>query len=132
MSTRESIRILVVEDELITAEAIAEILKDAGYGIAGIVSSGWQAVLNTAELKPDLVLLDIKLKGSVDGVMAAHKIQEQYNIPVVFLTALSDYATKQRIAHSKPYGYLVKPIKAEELVETIERALRYHKSDSEG
>jgi len=127
MGSSRWIRILVVEDEGITAKALEEFLKDSGYEVVGIVSSGWEAVEQTAALQPDLVLMDIKLMGPMDGVSATQRIQSQLDVPVVYLTSYSDDETLKRVLHSQPYGYLIKPFDDQELRNAINKALYQHR-----
>lgn len=119
-------RILVVEDEWIVADDINESLKDSGYSVS-IVSSGEEAVQKAKEA--DLVLMDIVLKGEINGIEAAERIRSQVNIPVVFLTAYADEKTVKRAKMAEPYGYLVKPFKDRELRATIEMALYRHETE---
>ena len=126
METKQSIKILVVEDENITAKALEYSLQDAGYTVVAVVSSGEEAIRRAASQQPDLVLMDIRLKGLIDGVSAAQRIHARLDIPVVFLTAFSDPETLKRVMHSSPYGYIVKPFVEEELYDAIEQALRRH------
>lgn len=126
------IKIVVVEDEGITAKALQAFLEDAGYQVVGIANSGWQAVEITAALRPDLVLMDIKLNGPMDGISAAQRIQATFDIPVVYLTSYSDDETIKRVLHSQPYGYLIKPFEDQELRDTINKALFQHKSRRKG
>jgi CheY-like chemotaxis protein len=127
MDTQQPTRILIVEDEIITAKAIEKSLKDLGYEVVDIVSTGEDAFDKAASMRPDLVLMDIKLKGLSDGVTTTQRIQTYFGIPVVYLTAHSDNETVRRVMHSQPYGYIVKPFDEEELRDTIERALQQHK-----
>lgn len=127
MTIQQGTKILVVEDESITAKAIEKSLKDTGYNVVGLASSGGEAIEKTACMKPDLVLMDIKLKGPTDGVLLTQHIQTHFDIPVVYLTALSDDDTLKRIIHSQPYGYIVKPFNEQELHDAIQRALHLHK-----
>lgn len=124
-------QILIAEDENIVALDIQEALKGAQYDVLGIVSSGRDAVKTASERKPDLVLMDIRLKGEVDGVQAATQIREKYDIPVIYLTAYSDENTLQRAKLTEPYGYLLKPFEKEALHTTIEMALHKHKTERE-
>ncbi|EHQ36754.1 response regulator [Methanoplanus limicola] len=116
-------RILVVEDEMIVAMAIKKSLKNLGYDIVGHSTRGEDAVLKAGELKPDLILMDIRLKGEMDGVDAAERIKSLYGIPVIFLTAHSDLDTMQRAIKAEPAGYLVKPFNERELHTNIEMSL---------
>lgn len=122
-------RILVVEDEVIVALDIQNRLKRMGYNIIGIVSTGEDAIKKARDTMPDLVLMDIKLKGDLDGVMAAEKIRELFSIPVVYLTAFSDEDTLERAKVTEPFGYMVKPLEERELYITIEMALYKHRMD---
>jgi two-component system, response regulator PdtaR len=129
--------ILVVEDERITAEDIKSGLESAGYHVPAIVSTGKDAVEKAGELKPDLVLMDIKLKGKMDGIEAAGKIKLLYDIPVIYLTAYSDEYTVQRAKITEPSGYIIKdttglvkkPFEEGELHTAIEITLYRHKME---
>ncbi len=116
-------RILVVEDEWIVADDIQESLKDSGYSVS-IVSSGEEAVQKAKDV--DLILMDIVLKGELNGIEAAEYIRSQVDIPIVFLTAHADERTLKQAKLTGPYGYLVKPFKDRELHATIEMALYRH------
>lgn len=120
------IKILVVEDEMIVAEDIAGRLKKMGYTVTATVPSGEEAIAKVAENKPDLVLMDIVLKGEMDGVTAAEKIRINTNIPTVFLTAYADDRTLERAKLTDPFGYIVKPFQQNDLRVTIEIALHRH------
>lgn len=117
------IKILVVEDEIIVAEDIAGRLKKMGYAVTATVPSGEEAIAKVAENQPDLVLMDIVLKGDMDGITAAEKIRINTNVPTVFLTAYADEKTLQRAKLTDPFGYLVKPFQQQDLRVTIEIAL---------
>jgi CheY-like chemotaxis protein len=123
--------ILVVEDEGIVAQEIKSRLEKAGYSVCGVVHAGEQAISDAERLNPDLVLMDIRLKGQMDGIQAAGKIRERYNIPVVYLTAYTDPATLQRAKVMDPFGYVVKPFETRSLVVSIEIALHRNRSESE-
>ena len=124
-------RILVVEDEKITAMDIRERLRALGYDPLPDVSTGEEAIEVATELKPDLVLMDVILKGQIDGVEAASAIKERLRIPVIFLTAFSDDNTLQRAKITEPYGYILKPFEERELHTTIEMALYKHHMEKE-
>jgi PAS domain S-box-containing protein/putative nucleotidyltransferase with HDIG domain len=117
------IRILVVEDESLVARDIQNMLRSLGYEVTGIVASGESAIRNAAESVPDLVLMDIVLKGDVDGIAAAEKLWEEFGIPVIYLTAYADDTTFERAKLTKPFGYLLKPFEERELQTTIDMAL---------
>lgn len=119
-------RILIVEDERITSDHLGRLLKRRGYEVAGIASNGNEALNLMRHGRPDLMLVDIGLPGNYDGVQVAKRAREDYEIPVVFLTAFSDPDTIRRARVSEPYGFIVKPFVEEELHATIEIALQRH------
>jgi two-component system, cell cycle sensor histidine kinase and response regulator CckA len=119
-------RVLVVEDEAIVAMDIAATLERHGYAIAGVVPSGHAAVEMAAAQRPDLVLMDIHLRGAMNGIEAARAIREQLALPVVFLTAHADAETTLRASHSAPYGYVLKPFDEQELLRAVIMALQRH------
>jgi PAS domain S-box-containing protein len=119
----DKITILVVEDERLIGYDIQNMLKNLGYTVLGVMTTGEEALEKVAELAPDLVLMDIVLKGGIDGITAACKIWDSYNIPVVYLTAYTDEITLQRAKSTEPFGYLLKPFEERELKTTIEMAL---------
>ncbi len=121
-------KVLVVEDEEIVAFDIESTLNTLGYDVIAVVSSGEEAIQEAATSKPDLVLMDIRLKGSMDGIEAG-SIIKQFNIPVVYLTAHADAATLQRAKISTPFGYVVKPFDEIALQTTIEIALSRHQAE---
>ena len=102
-------RILIVEEQAIVAFDIQSQLEALGYEVVGTASSGVDAVRLAESLRPDLVLMDVRLDGPMDGVEAARRIRQICNAPIVFLTAYSDAATLDRAKLVEPYGYLVKP-----------------------
>jgi CheY-like chemotaxis protein len=120
--------LFVVEDDFITAKSLKHTLEDLGYRVLGVAASGEEALERISYLRPDLVLMDIRLKGPMDGVFTAQRVQALYDIPVVYLTAFSDEDTVKRVVHSKSYGFVVKPYTAEELFSVIEKALRQHRT----
>ncbi len=119
-------RILVVEDEAIVAKDVQSRLEGLGYAVIGIAASGEQAVSKAMETQPDLVLMDIRLKGQMDGVEAAGQIRDRFNIPVVYVTAYADDDTLRRAKITQPFGYILKPFETRELHTTIEMALYKH------
>jgi len=121
--------ILVVEDERIVAEDIQKSLQNLGYTILAVVSSGEKAIQKARGENPDLVLMDIVLKGEMDGIEAAERIYSQFNIPVVYLTAYADEKKLQRAKVTEPYGYLLKPFEERGLHTTIEMALYKHRME---
>jgi len=122
--------ILIVEDEGIVAIDILYTLKTLGYIIAGHSERAEDAIKKAGELNPDIVLMDIGLKGNIDGIEAAAQIRARYNLPVIFLTAFSNQSTIERAGKAEPYGYLIKPFDEEELVNSIETALSKHSMES--
>jgi PAS domain S-box-containing protein len=116
-------RILVVEDEGLTALAIEEYVKECGHEVVQIVATGEDAVRKAIELEVDLVLMDIKLQGELDGLEAANLINSSRHIPVIFVTAYSDDKTLARAKLSEPYSFLIKPINAKAIKAAIEIAL---------
>lgn len=118
--------ILVVDDERIVALDIRNTLQRLGYNVPAMVSTGKDAVAMAGKLQPDLILMDIRLKGEMDGVQAAAEINRLHRIPVIFLTAYSDDSTLQRAKAADAFGYLIKPFEERELHSTIEVALYKH------
>lgn len=126
-----NINILVVEDEAITAMDIQKRLEKLGYKVLAIVDSGEEAILMAEKFHPDLILMDIVLKGEIDGTVAARRITSFSHIPIVFLTAYSDAETFNRAKSSIPYGYLTKPFGSNELRIAVELALYKRKMEIE-
>jgi PAS domain S-box-containing protein len=132
-----SAKILVVEDERITAEDIKDSLENLGYKVPTVVYSGEEAVKKTGELHPDLVLMDIQLEGEMDGIEAAEEIKKHFDIPVIYLTAYSDDDTLERAKRTEPSGYILKepsglihkPFEESELHSIIEITLYRHKME---
>ena len=120
--------ILVVEDEAIIARDIQQRLYRLGYTVSAIASSGEEALHKVADLSPALVLMDIVLKGNMDGVEAAARLQAQYDVPVVYLTAYADNTTLQRALATEPYGYVMKPIIDKQLQTTLAIALEKYRA----
>ena len=121
--------ILVVEDDKIIAKGIEKRLRTMGYAVAGLISTGEEAVQKAAELRPDLILMDIFLGDSMDGVAAAGLIRDQVDLPVVYLTAYSDPATLLRAKVTEPFGYVLKPYEDRDLQTAIEIGLYKHKQE---
>jgi len=118
--------ILIVEDEAIVAEDLAGRLRRLGYAVAGTTDLGEEALRLTQELRPSLVLMDIRLAGTMDGVAAAARIRQECGVPVIYLTASSDRATIDRAKVSGPFGFIRKPFEDRELESHIEMALSKH------
>src|SRR4029079_16644125 len=122
-------KILIVEDERITAEDLEEVLKDLGYQVSGVVSSSEEAIREAQRNPPDLVLMDIRIRGEIDGAETALLLRERYDVPVVYLTARADRDTLERAKQSRPLGYIVKPFHEAELHASVEMALYKHRHD---
>jgi len=122
-------QILVVEDETIIALNLKENLKYLGYAVVGIAASGEKAVEKATQLRPDLVLMDIRLKGEMDGIQAAQQIWENLSIPVIFVTGHSDQSTLERATITAPFGYILKPVKEKELSVAIAIALQRYERE---
>jgi two-component system, LytTR family, response regulator LytT len=125
----KGVTILIVEDEPIVAKDIENCLKKLGHTILGVVSEGEKALKMIETLKPDLILMDITLKGKMDGIDVANQIKEQNKTPVVFLTANTDKSTFEKAKLSEPYGYIIKPFKEIDLFTAIEIATQKHNQD---
>ncbi|MCE3222188.1 MAG: putative Response regulator [Nitrospira sp.] len=120
-------KILIVDDEVVVAEAIRRQLRSLGYSVVGVVSTGTEAIQLAGEYRPDLILMDIKLKGPMDGIEAAGTIQLRYAIPVIYLTAFSDEETLERARATLPLAYLIKPFVSSDLRAAVELALFRHR-----
>lgn len=117
------LKILIVEDELVIAEDLKEILEDLGYEVCGIAISSKEALALIEEKSPDLALLDIQIKGGKDGVELAAEINANYRLPFIMLTSHADIHTINRVKEVNPYGYLVKPFNEKEILAGIELAM---------
>ncbi|MEH2327469.1 MAG: ATP-binding protein [Nostoc sp.] len=124
-------RILVVEDEVIVARTIASQLRQLGYIVTGTASSGKVAIAKAWETQPELVLMDIILKGEMDGIATASLIREQLDVPIIFLTAYGDDHTLERAKITQPFGYIVKPFTIRDLKIAIEIGLLKHQLERE-
>jgi len=124
-------KILIVEDESIVALNIKNRLEELGYAVVAMLNSGEAALQVVDHNRPDLVLMDIKLKGTVDGIEAAALIRSRFQIPVVYLTAYSDEETVDRAKFTEPYGYILKPFEARDLCTTIEVSLHKHQMEQQ-
>jgi len=122
-------RILVVEDERIIAADIRDCLEKSGYHVPAITAYGEQAVERVAEFHPDLVLMDVMLKGQMNGIEAAENIMARFNIPVVYLTAYSDENTLSKAKITQPFGYILKPFEETQLITTVEIAITRHQAE---
>ncbi|MFN3695640.1 MAG: response regulator, partial [Ignavibacterium sp.] len=127
----EKIKILIVEDEAIIAKNIESKLIKAGYEVVDTVYTGSDAVKSAIEKSPDIILLDIKLKGEISGIEAAEKIKQQRDIPVIFLTSYTDEDTFEKAKLTEPAAYLSKPFNLDELNRIIQLTLFNHKIKKE-
>ncbi len=122
-------KILIVEDEMIVAKDMQETLKARGYIVTAIVNSGRDAIKMVKKERPDLVLMDIMLKGKMDGIDTAGRIRTKFAIPIIFITAFTNDDILQRAMNAEPYAYIVKPLDSSELYTNIEMALYKHVMD---
>lgn len=127
----ENIKVLIVEDEKIVGLYIRDSLESEGFEVIDVLPSGEKVIELITKSDPDIVLMDIILKGSIDGIETTELIQKKYNIPVIYITAHTDKATINRAKVTEPYGYLVKPFNEKELVIAIQMALYKHKRHKE-
>jgi diguanylate cyclase (GGDEF)-like protein/PAS domain S-box-containing protein len=125
----EKTRILIVEDEGLIARDIEDMVRSAGYEVAAVVGTGEEAVERAETTHPDLILMDIILRGAMDGVEAAERIREQFDIPVIYLTAHTDENTLERAKLTEPLGYTLKPVEQKELMTVMEMALYKHQME---
>lgn len=119
----EKKKIFVVEDESIVSLEIQSRIKHLGYIVSGTAASGDEAIRKVIDLKPDLILMDIRIKGEIDGIETAAEIKKIYDVPIIFLTAYADPVTIQRAKITDPFGYIIKPFEERELHISIEIAL---------
>lgn len=126
---RKKARILVVEDEHVIAEDIARILRNFGYEVPAIVSSGEDSIKIVKKSPPDLVLMDIMLEGEMNGIEAAGQIYSHFGVPVVYITAYADDERLERAKQTGPFGYILKPFEGRELYSSVEMALYKHKME---
>ena len=116
-------RILIVEDDPVISMGLRDRLKNFGYEITAMVTTGEEAIEQAKKNKPDLALMDIKLEGLMDGIEAARSLRTLFDIPVIYVTAFTDEALLARAKEAEPLGYLVKPFGERELRSAIEVAL---------
>ena len=122
-------KVLIVEDEGLVALALEEILKRIGYEVPGIAETGEEAIAMAGRHNPDVILMDINLKGEMDGIVAAEKIHSAYDVPIIFLTAYTDDDIITRAINAGTSGYLVKPVNVKEMFANIELAINNRKRD---
>jgi two-component system cell cycle sensor histidine kinase/response regulator CckA len=124
-----SARILIVEDERITAEDLRDTLTELGYCVTAAVSSGVDAIAQAQQNPPDIALMDIHIQGEMDGTAAAMILRQRFNIPVIYLTAHADGETVKRSKEAGPLGYIIKPFQEASLHASIEIALHRHREE---
>ncbi len=127
----EAKNILVIEDESIVSKDIQMSLKRLGYNIVGSASTGEDAVEIANDTHPDLILMDIMLKGKLNGIETAHIIRESIDVPIIYLTAYADDSTLSKAKITEPYGYIIKPFQEIDLHTSIEMALYKHGKEKE-
>lgn len=126
-----NVRIFIVEDEIVIVRGLEDALARLGYAVCGFALSGKEAVKAIAAEKPDLVLVDIYLKGAMDGIQVAEHILHSYSIPVIYLTAYSNEEVLERAKATSPFGYIVKPFRERQLKVNIELALARYQEEQE-
>jgi len=124
-------RILIVEDESIIAMETESTLKGLGYQVVSVVGSGDKAIEAAEKVKPDIVLMDIRIKGEIDGIATAEVMRTRFDIPIIFMTAYLDEKRLEKAKLTMPFGYILKPIQERELRVTLEMALHVTKTDAE-
>lgn len=128
---KRPVRILVVEDDPNVCTVLTARLESLGYVICGTAETGFEAISGVYRHQPDLVTMDILLKGEMNGIQAATKIAEQSDVPIVFMTCLSDQEIFERALQTHPYGYIIKPYEINELRSAIEIAVVKHEAAME-
>jgi two-component system, cell cycle sensor histidine kinase and response regulator CckA len=123
--------IMVVEDERIVAKNIEETLRLMGYDVLGSHATGADCLRQASERRPDLVLMDVRIGGDVDGIQTAKLLRSRFDVPVVFLTAYADDETVKRAREAEPHGYILKPFRASDLRAGVEIAVFKHRLESE-
>jgi signal transduction histidine kinase len=123
--------ILIVEDEIIIARELEDILHNLGHQVCGFAATAVDAIQKAQECRPDLVLMDIQLRGEDDGIQAAEKIKKLYNIPLIYVTAYADQQILDRAKITEPFGYILKPVEPRNLEVAIAIALYKHQAEKE-
>ncbi|MCD6117801.1 PAS domain S-box protein [bacterium] len=121
--------ILVVEDERVVAEDIQRSLEQMGYSVPAVSASGEDAIKKVEQYHPNLILMDIVIRGDMNGIETAEKIVSKYDVPIVYLTAYADKKTLEEAKQTGPFGYILKPFNSRELKSTIEMAIYKHGMD---
>jgi CheY-like chemotaxis protein len=122
-------KVMIVEDEAVVALHLRQELTKLGYFVAGVATSGEQALKMVYEVFPDIILMDIHIQGEIDGIETTKKIPRYLHIPVIYLTAYSEDSTLKRAGETYPYGYLIKPFLDRELHASIKMALERSRAD---
>ncbi len=117
------VTVLIVEDDRDVAYIMTHTVNRLGFSVVGAEDTGEKAIKAAGEMKPDIVLMDIKLAGNMDGIETAEYIGRNYKIPVIYVTAMTDDKTLERVAASAPYGFILKPFRDDELRAVIEIAV---------
>lgn len=125
------INVLVVEDESIVSKDIQHSLIKLGYNIVGAAATGEKAIELAHSENPDVILMDIMLKGEMNGIETAESIREELKVPIIFLTAYADESTLSKAKITEPFGYIIKPFKEIDLHTTIEMAIYKHGKEQE-
>jgi CheY-like chemotaxis protein len=118
----DPVKILIVEDDAIIAMDMEQVLIRKGYNVVRRVDRGEKALAAVEEDKPDIVLMDINIKGSIDGIEVAKRLLDDIHMKVIYVTAYSDVNMKERAFETGPVGYLIKPVRETELIDMIEQA----------
>ena len=123
--------ILVVEDEGNIARVLCARLESYGYHVCDVVSSGKAAIEAVQKLRPDIIIMDIKIEGSIDGIETARRIRSHIDVPIIFLTAYKDEELLERAKLTGPFGYIIKPYESSQLHISVEMALYQHHQERE-
>ena len=126
---KEKKNVLIIEDEFITASALSYIIDGMGFHVVGTADTGEEAVKAAGDLSPDVILMDIMLKGEMNGITAAGIIRQKYDIPIIYLTGQADDVTITHALESEPFGYIIKPFEEKNLKTSIMMALYKHDLD---
>lgn len=129
-STNSLARILIVEDDNLISATLRQLLENKGYEVVAMATTGQEAISLATTTNPDLIFMDIRLEGSMDGVEAVAKINELCNIPVIYLTAWDDEKTLERVKYTRPFGYILKPFRKEDIYRTIAVTLFKHRMET--
>jgi len=122
---------MIVEDDFIIKSELKIVIESLGYQVTTMASGAEEAIKKAEEQNPDIILMDIRLEGKMDGIEAADIIRSRFSIPIVFLTAYLDQERIERVKRTMPFGFLLKPVQEKDLKVTIEMALYVSKVDKE-